>query len=153
MLTTNKLILSLIIVIILMTFLMLFKLPNYRIPGYITIITLFILTSMFILKSSINYKFSAIHILLVLIPLIFITIINVNKNFEKILDSKTVGDNKVNIIGSLNIMLLITQFGLLYNALNNLSTDYAYVCGIVSTLNLFVTGLLWREVAFYVTDG
>lgn len=153
MLTTNKLILSLIIVIIIMSFLMLFKLPNYRIPGYITILTLFILTAMFILKSSINYKFSVIHILLVISPIIFMTIINVNKNFEKVFDSKTIKDNKLNILESLNTILLIIQLILLYNSINNLSTDFVYICGIISTINIFITGLLWREVAFYVTDG
>jgi hypothetical protein len=136
-----------------MTFLMLFKLPNYRIPGYITIMTLFIIASMFSLKSSTNYKFSIIHILITLLPLVVSLVINTNKHFEKILDRKNANVSKLNTIQVITVILSMTQFILFYNSLNNTSSDFIYGSGIVAILNLFLNGLLWREVAFYVTDG
>lgn len=153
MLTTNKLILSLVIVMVIMTVLMLFKLPNYRIPGYITLITLFILTSMFVLKSSTSYKFSIIHILLVLLPLISAVIINVNKKFDKILDEKNTGVTALNSLQTLSILFSVTQLILFYNSIDNHSWNFIYGSGIITALNLLLNGLLWREVAFYITDG
>lgn len=153
MLNTNKIILSLIIVMIIMTFLMLFKLPKYRIPGYISVIILSIITCMFILKISNNYKFSVIQILFFLAPLVFTVIINTNKHFEKILDNKNNKSTKLQSLQTLNIILTIIQLILLYNSIDNVNTNFLYGSGIASVLNLFLTGLLWREVSFYTTDG
>tara|TARA_Y100000780_G_scaffold217840_1_gene222315 strand:+ start:520 stop:981 length:462 start_codon:yes stop_codon:yes gene_type:complete len=153
MLTTNRITLTLIIVNIIMLFLMLFKLPNYRMPGIITVCVLSILACVLILKSTENYKYSIMHMLFVIIPLTFLTAINVNSNYIKILNQKENKNKQLNILETLTPLLTIIQMGLLYGSTFLFSKNYIYGTALISILNFFTIGLLWREVNFYVTDG
>lgn len=153
MITTSRITLTLIIVNILMLFLMLFKLPNYRAPGIITVAVLTILACVFILKNSGNYYITITHILIIIIPLTFLTFINVNDNYIKILNRKGMNNNKLNTLEILTPIMTMIQMGLLYGSIHNNSNNYLYASAILGLLNFFTVGLLWREVSFYVTDG
>jgi len=153
MLTTNRITLTLIIVNIIMLFLMLFKLPNYRLPGIITVCVFTVLTCVLILKSTEHYTNSILHMLIIVIPLSFLTAINVNKTYIQILNRKDMKNNKLNILETITPILSIIQMGLLYGSIRMLSKNYLYGTAIVGIINFFTIGLLWREVKFYVTDG
>jgi hypothetical protein len=153
MLKTKDIITTLTIVIMVMLILTIFKLPNYRMPGIITVGFLTIMMSTFILKDSTNRLISGIHILNVILPLIFLVVIYVNKKFVRILDMKNVNISNLNMLETIVPIISAFQIGILYGSINNTSTDYIYGSILIGVLNLFTTGLLWREVNFYVTDG
>jgi len=153
MLKTSKIVLTLVIVIAIMEFLMLFNLPNYNLAGYITIVVLLMMASMFILKLSNEYIFSSANIALVLIPFVFLLAINLNKHYIQILKTPNMESANMSNLKTMTIILSMIQIIALYFSINNTSKDFLYKMIILSLTNTFVAGLLWREVAFYVTDG
>jgi len=132
---------------------MLFNLPNYNLAGYITIVVLLMMASMFILKLSNEYIFSSANIALVLIPFVFLLAINLNKHYIQILKTPNMESANMSNLKTMTIILSMIQIIALYFSINNTSKDFLYKMIILSLTNTFVAGLLWREVAFYVTDG
>jgi len=153
MLKTPKIVLTLVIVIAIMEFLMLFNLPNYNLAAYITIVVLLIMACMFILKLSTEYIFSTANIVLVLIPFAFYLAINLNKHYIEILKTPKMESDKMSNLKTMSIILSMIQVITLYFSINNTSKDFLYKVILLSLINTFVAGLLWREVAFYITDG
>ncbi len=108
---------------------------------------------MFILKLSTEYIFSTANIVLVLIPFAFYLAINLNKHYIEILKTPKMESDKMSNLKTMSIILSMIQVITLYFSINNTSKDFLYKVILLSLINTFVAGLLWREVAFYITDG
>lgn len=130
-------------------------LKEYNIIGYSTLIGLFIMINTIGISKDMTIiqivKDSSIY-LSVLIPLALLLYVNIK--YKKIItnSANNVGNyNTLKVISTL--MFLLQTYGIYNYIFTGKSTNNFLGLFITSILNIFVSGLLWVQLRFFITDG
>lgn len=129
---------------------------GYNIIGYSTILGMFLMITF--LKTSME---KSIQELLKLIGISFAVFIPVgillytSIRYKKVIEEDASNVENYTTLKVITTILLLLQTYILGTYILNktMSINQSLTLLMVSILNTFVSGLLWREVAFFVTDG
>lgn len=103
------------------------------------------------LSSTSTMLYRILYMYLMFLPLGFLQYIQLRYKDE--IDHKISENTRYKTLLYLVTFGLIIQTIVFYHGLLNHSTTSLYGSVILSLLNLLLSGLLWRDVAFFVTDG
>lgn len=150
------------IVAIIMQFMFLIGLPSFTKPGIIINIILLVLSGTLNIVYAKAYKnlntywsyiLSILQTICVWLPLGLLSAVYLDSNYEKVTESSDIKVQRLNMIKTIVPLMMIIQYALFSASIFNPSTNLFYLLILVSILNIFLIGLLWREVNFYITDG
>jgi hypothetical protein len=148
----NAIIKSILICMIILIFLNFFQLNKYNeFVYYILSILTILCGSLIISNNSITgyrYIYIIIDIVSLLIPLIWLSYTNTKYNSQiKNIQSYN------SLINISNILLLIQMILLGYNYFNISTNTILMVQIILMLINTFISGIIWKESVYFVTDG
>lgn len=144
---------SSIYVIIMLLILIFFAgyLPNYTLYVYTIITVIVILSSSLMLSIKGLYIHKIIYLLSFLSPIIFLQYTHIK--YHDVIQQENSHLTLYNRILSITTLLLIIQIILFNYGYLQKNKTYLYSTLLLSLFNTFLSGLLWRDVAFFITDG
>lgn len=144
---------SSIYVIIMLLILIFFAgyLPNYTLYVYTIITVIVILSSSLMLSIKGLYIHKIIYLLSFLSPIIFLQYTHIK--YHDVIQQEKSHLTLYNRILSITTLLLIIQIILFNYGYLQKNKTYLYSTLLLSLFNTFLSGLLWRDVAFFITDG
>jgi hypothetical protein len=130
-------------------------LKDYNIIGYSIILGLFIMMNTLTISKDQNIyhilRDSSIY-LTVLIPLALLLYVNIQYKNTISKDANKVGNyNILKVISTL--LFLLQTYGIYTYIFDGKTTNTLLGLFITSLINIFVSGLLWSQLKFFVTDG
>jgi predicted membrane protein len=152
-LTKENIISSGNIVVIILLILIFFKyyLPNYTTYVYSAISVIIFIISGLIISLPGGYTYKILYILLLLIPISFLNYTQIRYN--KIIQKESKHLKLYNTLIHMSTFLLIFQMLLFNNSYNKKNMTHFYGSIILSLISTFFSGLIWRDVSFFITDG
>lgn len=144
---------STIYVIIALLILIFFSgyLPNYTTYVYTIISVIIILSSSLMFSIKGLYIDKLIYLLCFLFPIIILQYTHIK--YHDVIEKEKHNLTLYNRILFITTFLLIIQIILFNSGYLQKNKIYLYGTVLLSLLNTFLSGLLWRDVAFFITDG
>jgi NADH:ubiquinone oxidoreductase subunit 2 (subunit N) len=153
--TTNKhyIINSIFFAIVILLILIYFNnlLPRYNEYVYIIISVLFMIVSGLILAQKKNFIIKSVYLALILIPLYLLSYIHLR--YKDIINNPNIKLNKYNTLINASTTLFLFQITIILISFENTNLTSVYGSIILSLLNILCSGLIWRVVAFFITNG
>lgn len=129
---------------------------GYNIVGYSTILGMFLMLTF--IKSSMENSLIVMlkqfgMYLSVIAPVSILLYTSIR--YKKVIEEDATNVENYRTLKVITTILLLIQTYILANYIltKNISMNQSITLLMFSILNIFVSGLLWREVAFFVTDG
>lgn len=126
-------------------------LPNYTLYVYTIITVIVILSSSLMLSIKGLYIHKIIYLLSFLSPIIFLQYTHIK--YHDVIQQEKPHLTLYNRILFITTLLLIIQIILFNYGYLQKNKTYLYSSLLLSLFNTFLSGLLWRDVAFFITDG
>lgn len=127
------------------------KLPKYNEYVYIIISVLFMMISGLMMGEQTNMVIKMIYSAMFLIPMGFLSYIHIR--YKDTLTNPNINLDSYNSLINISTTLFILQLIIMITSFESSNTTNLYGCLLLSLMNLLCSGLIWRDVAFYITDG
>jgi len=141
------------IVVIILLIMIFFNnyLPRYTTYVYSSISVILFIISGLILSLPGSKVYKIMYILLLLLPISFLNYTQIRYN--KIIQKESTKLKLYNTLLTMSTILILIQMLLFNNSYNKKNMTHFYGSVILSLLSTFFAGLIWRDVAFFITDG
>lgn len=100
-----------------------------------------------------DYMYLAYYVMTNVLPIVILLYTNIR--YVNTIENKNIKLEQYNTLLTIFIVIYISQLIILYNSYHNEYGLNKLFIGnaCISLFNLFISGLIWREISFYVTDG
>lgn len=139
--------------IFILLFLLYFKnsLPEFTQYAYIIISVLFMIVSGLILSEKNNFIIKSSYLSMILIPLYILSYIHIK--YRDIITNPNIKLDTYNSLINVSTTLFIFQIIIMLVSFESSNITNVYGSLIISLCNIVCTGLIWRDVAFFITNG
>ncbi len=144
---------SMFFAIFILLFLIYFKnsLPNYTEYVYIIISVLFMIISGLILSEKQNLIIKISYLSMILLPLYILSYIHIR--YRDIINDTNIKLDTYNSLINVSTTLFLFQIIIMLLSFESKNMTNIYGSIIITLCNMVCTGLIWREVAFFITNG
>lgn len=146
---TNSIFFTIIILLILNYFRS--NLPKYNEYVYIIASVLFMIITGLILSEQNNLLIKSGYLSLILLPLYILSYVHIR--YRNIINNKNIKLDTYDSLINTSTTLFLFQIIIMLLSFNSSNLTNFYGSVILSLLNLLCSGLIWRNVAFFITDG
>lgn len=139
--------------IFILLFLLYFKnsLPEFTQYAYIIISVLFMIVSGLILSEKNNFVIKSSYLSMILIPLYILSYIHIK--YRDIITNPNIKLDTYNSLINVSTTLFIFQIIIMLVSFESSNITNVYGSLIISLCNIVCSGLIWRDVAFFITNG
>jgi len=127
------------------------KLPKYTEYVYIIISILFLMCAGLMMAEQTNILYKLIYSKLFLLPFIALSYIHIR--YKDTFNNPSINFDTYNSLTNISTTLSLLQLLIIITSFESTNLTNLYGNILLSLCNMLCIGLIWRDVAFYITDG